>query len=118
MTATAKTPVANYTPAQEAEMKAQYVANPTPATVAAIAAALGKTTRSVIAKLARLEVYQKPETATKGETGAKKAELAKAIGTVLGLKSEVFETLEKASKPALEAVFKALANSKPIDGNE
>lgn len=118
MATATKTATVNYTPEQESTMKAQYVLNPTPATVAVIAATLGKTTRSVIAKLARLDVYQKPEVASKGETGAKKAELAKAIGSVLQLKPEVFETLEKASKPALEAVFKALANSKPIDGSE
>ena len=118
MATATKTATVNYTPAQEAEMKSQYVANPTPATVAALATAFGKTTRSVIAKLARLDVYVKPEVASKGETGAKKAELAKAIGTVLGMESTVYQTLEKASKPALDAIFKALANSKPIDGNE
>jgi hypothetical protein len=114
MTTANATKAVNYTPAQEAEMVAKYSANPTAETVAKLATAFGKTTRSVIAKLARLDVYVKPETATKGEAGAKKAEMAKAIGVVLGMPSEVYETLEKASKPALDAIFKALANSKPI----
>ena len=73
---TAKTATVNYTPDQETRMKADYVANPTPATVVTLATAFGKTTRSVIAKLSRLDVYVKPEVVSKGETSARKAELA------------------------------------------
>ena len=52
---TVKTP--NYTPEQTAEMKAQYVAAPNKATVEVIATKLGKTVRSVIAKLSKEGVY-------------------------------------------------------------
>ena len=46
----------NYTAEQTAKMVADYVAAPVKATVDAIAAELGKTTRSVIAKLSREKV--------------------------------------------------------------
>lgn len=114
MTATTAKTV-NYTPEQESQMKLEYVASPTPQTVAKLAAMFGKTTRSVIAKLARLEVYQKPETESKSDSGAKKAELAKAIGLVLQMSEPEYESLEKAGKQALEKIFKALANSKPLE---
>jgi K+/H+ antiporter YhaU regulatory subunit KhtT len=110
---TAKAP--NYTPEQSAMIEADYLANPTQETVEALAAKLGKSTRSIIAKLARLEVYKKKEYTTKtGDKVQKKDETADAIGAVLNLTEAETESLTKANKTALVKIFEALANSKPI----
>lgn len=74
MTATAKTVKAvNYTTEQAAEMVSEYLANPSQVTVEKIAAAMGKTVRSVVAKLSREKVYVAKVYATKtGEKVVKK----------------------------------------------
>ena len=109
----------NYTAEQTAKMVADYVAAPVKATVDAIAAELGKTTRSVIAKLSREKVYVKAERVTKtGEPIAKKDETADAIGAVLSLTEAEVTSLTKANKTALKKIFAALAASKPLDGDE
>ena len=117
--ATAKT--VNYTPEQTAELKAAYVAAPTAETVAMFADKFGKTVKSIVAKLSREGVYKKAEYVTKtGEKPVKKDTHADAIGAVLGLTEAETESLTKANKTALVKIFKALANSKPIepgDGN-
>ena len=51
----------NYTEAQTASMIETYKANPTRETVKALAEALGKSERSIIAKLSREKVYVKAE---------------------------------------------------------
>ena len=62
MTATTKTPKAvNYTAEQTAAMLAAYTAAPTVETVEQIAADLGKSVRSIVAKLSREGVYKKKE---------------------------------------------------------
>jgi len=116
MTATTKTAkVPNYTAEQTAELVAAYVANPTKETVDAFAKAFAKTSRSIVAKLSREKVYQKPEYATKtGEAVQKKDAVADAIGAILKLSEADTDSLAKANKKALKAVFDALANSKPI----
>ena len=82
--ATAKT--VNYTPEQTAAMVADYTANPTQATVEALAAALGKTTRSIVAKLSREKVYKAKEyTAKNGEKPVKKDDLADKLSGMFGL---------------------------------
>lgn len=114
---TVKTP--NYTDAQTATLKAAYVAAPTPATVEALAAQMGKTVRSIVAKLSKEGVYQKKEYVSKtGAKPVKKDAHADAIGAVLKLTEAETESLTKANKTALEKIFAALANSKPIDGDE
>jgi response regulator RpfG family c-di-GMP phosphodiesterase len=115
MTATTKTPKAvNYTPEQTAKIVADYAAG---VTVEAIAEALSKTTRSVIAKLSREGVYKAKEYKTKtGEKVEKKDATAEAIGTVLFLSEGEVDSLTKANKTALKKIFAALANSKPIEG--
>ena len=106
----------NYTPEQTAKMVADYVANPTSETVAAIAETLGKSVRSIVAKLSREGVYKKKEYTTKtGEKVQKKDETADAIGAILRLNENDIESLTKANKTALKAIFAALANSKPIE---
>ena len=114
--ATAKVKVVNYTAEQTAKMVADYEAG---VSADAIAQGLGKTLRSVVAKLSREGVYKKAERVTKtGEAIQKKDSVADAIGKVLSLTESETESLTKANKTALKKIFSALANSKPIDGNE
>ena len=104
--------VVNYTPEQTLKMVADYQAG---ATVETIAENMGKTVRSVVAKLSREGVYQKKVYKTKtGETVVKKDAHADAIGAILRLPENDIESLTKANKSALKAIFDALANSKPM----
>lgn len=116
---TAKT--VNYTPEQTTEMVSAYLADKSANTVNMLATKFGKSVRSIVAKLAREKqtdgspVYVAKEYKTKnGETVTKKDAVADAIGAVLGLAENDIESLTKATKPALQAIFSALANSKPI----
>lgn len=103
----------NYTVEQTVKMVADYQAG---VTVEAIAAELGKTVRSVVAKLSREKVYIKKEYKTKtGEKVVKKDARADAIGAILRLSENDIESLTKANKNALKMIFEALANSKPLD---
>ena len=89
----------NYTPEQTARMVADYEAG---MTVDAIAEALGKTVRSVVAKLSREKVYVAKAYKTKsGETPIKKDVHADFIGEALGLTEADTESLTKANKIAL-----------------
>lgn len=111
--------IVNYTDAQAAELKTAYVANPTKETVAAFAEKFGKTTRSIVAKLAKMEVYQKAEYVSKtGEKPVKKDAHADAIGAVLKMTEPEIESLTKANKTALVKIFQALASSKPLENGE
>jgi hypothetical protein len=106
--------VVNYTPEQTAKMAADYAAG---VTVEAIALAMGKTTRSVIAKLSREKLYvAKTYVSKTGAPVVKKDATADAIGAVLSLSEAEIESLTKANKTALVKIFAALAASKPIDG--
>lgn len=110
------TKVVNYTAEQTTKMVADYQAG---VTVEALAAEMGKTVRSIVAKLSREKVYKKKEYVTKtGEKAVKKDEHADAIGAILRLNENDIESLTKANKTALKAIFEALKNSKPIDGDE
>ena len=102
----------NYTAEQTAKMVADYAAG---VTVEMIAAELGKTVRSVVAKLSREKVYKAKEYKTKtGAPVVKKDAHADAIGAILKMTEAEIESLTKANKTALEKIFGALANSKPI----
>ena len=105
-----------YTAEQTVEIVAAYNAAPTDATVAAFAEKFGKTTKSIIAKLSREGVYKKKAYVSKaGEKPVKKDSVADAIGAILKLSEADTDSLAKANKKALQAVFLALANSKPLD---
>ena len=107
---TAKT--VNYTPEQSAQMVADYQAG---VTTEAIAEKLGKTVRSVVAKLSREGVYKAKTYVSKtGAPVVKKDAHADAIGAILKMTESEIESLTKANKTALEKIFSALANSKPI----
>ncbi len=98
---TAKT--VNYTPEMTATMLADYAAG---VTVEAIALSLGKTVRSVTAKLSREKVYvAKTYTNKVGEAVVKKDTVADAIGAKLGLTEAETESLTKANKTALQKIF-------------
>jgi hypothetical protein len=102
----------NYTAEQTAKLVADYKAG---ATVEAIASDLGKSVRSIVAKLSREGVYKAKEYKTKtGAPVVKKDAHADAIGAILKLTENETESLTKANKTALEKIFSALANSKPI----
>ena len=105
----------NYTAEQTAEMVSAYVANPSQETIAMFAEKFGKSVRSIVAKLSREKVYQAKSYETKnGEKPVKKDSVADAIGSILGLSEADTDSLAKANKKALQAVFNALANSKPV----
>jgi hypothetical protein len=102
----------NYTPEQTAALVADYRDG---ISVEQLAMQLGKSVRSIVAKLSREGVYQKKEYKTKtGEAVVKKDSVADAIGAILRLPENDVESLTKANKSALKAIFEALANSKPI----
>ena len=107
------TKTVNYTAEQTAQIVQGYANGET---VEALAQALGKSVRSVVAKLSREGVYQKKAYKTKtGEAVVKKDAHADAIGAILKLPENDVESLTKANKSALKAIFEALANSKPIE---
>ncbi len=102
----------NYTPEQTAMLKSEYLAG---ASVETLAAMVGKTVRSVVAKLSREGVYTAKAYVSKtGEKPVKKDTVADAIGAVLRLSEAETESLTKANKTALSKIFAALANSKPV----
>jgi nanoRNase/pAp phosphatase (c-di-AMP/oligoRNAs hydrolase) len=106
------TKAVNYTPEQTAQMVLDY-SNGT--TVEAIAEKMGKTVRSVVAKLSREKVYvAKTYVSKTGAPVIKKDAHADAIGAILKMTESEIESLTKANKTALEKIFSALANSKPI----
>lgn len=106
------TKAVNYTPEQSAKMVADYLAG---VTVEIIAENLGKTVRSVVAKLSREKVYvAKTYVSKTGAPVVKKDAHADAIAAILKLTEAETESLTKANKTALEKIFSALANSKPI----
>ena len=102
----------NYTPEQTLKMVADYQNG---VSVEMIASELGKSVRSVVAKLSREKAYKAKEYKTKtGEPVVKKDAHADAIGAILGMPENDIESLTKANKNALRAIFEALSNSKPI----
>jgi hypothetical protein len=114
MATSSKTVVVNYTPEQTVAIVADYTSG---VTVAQLAEKMGKTTRSIIAKLSREGVYQKKEYVSKtGEKVQKKDATADAIGAVLKMTEAEIESLTKANKTALVKIFTALANSVPVEG--
>lgn len=103
----------NYTPEQTAVLVSRYVDDKM--TVEALAEQFGKSVRSIVAKLSREGVYQKKVYVSKtGEPVQKKDQTADAIGAILRLSEADTDSLAKANKRALKAIFDALANSKPI----
>jgi putative heme iron utilization protein len=103
--------IANYTNAQVAEIKEAYLADKSEATVKALAEKLGKSTRSIVAKLAKEGVYQS-KAKEAGKRAMLKAEMVSEIAELVGKSEEVLESLEKATGPALMAVLTALRGNR------
>lgn len=102
----------NYTQEQTTKVVADYTNG---VTVEQIAEEMGKSVRSIVAKLSREGAYKKKEYVTKtGEAVVKKDQHADAIGAILQLSEPDTESLTKANKSALRAIFEALAASRPV----
>jgi transcription initiation factor TFIIIB Brf1 subunit/transcription initiation factor TFIIB len=95
------------------EITAKYVANPCAETVKEIAASLGVSERSAIAKLSSLGVYVKKVYITKSGTRPLSKEVyIERIADLLDIDFQVLECLEKCTKQALmmmEAKIRELA---------
>lgn len=105
---TAKT--LNYTPEQTAKMVADYKDG---VSVEMLAQEMGKTVRSIVAKLSREKVYQAKAYVSKtGEAPIKKDVHADFIGEALGLTEADTESLTKANKVALAKIVDFIRNEK------
>ena len=97
----------NYTEEMVTTMHSLYTANPTRETVDMLAEQLGKSVRSIIAKLSREGIYvAQPRVTKTGEPVVRKAELVAQINTHLG---KEFPTLVKASKADLQNLIDHLS---------
>lgn len=76
-------------------------------TVDAMAAEMGKSVRSVVAKLSQMKLYKAKETA-KAEVRMTKAQMVLAVEAKLGLEAGTLASFEKADKAALEALASAV----------
>lgn len=94
---TQATKAGQYSVEQTAQMVQEYTSG---ISVEAIATAMGKSVRSVIAKLSREGVYKAKEKAS-GTVTFTKAQVIDAIAAKLGVPAEKLESLEKATKEAL-----------------
>lgn len=94
----------NYTPEQTAQLVTGYQAG---VAVEQLAADMGKTVRSVVAKLSREGVYV-AKTKTAGAARVRKADLVDQLAAKCGVAPEVFESLEKANHDVLEALVARL----------
>lgn len=94
----------NYTQEVTADIVARYVAGEA---VEAIATAVGKSTRSIVAKLSREGVY-KSKAKAKGEARVTKDELVAKIAEHIGVAEDTIDSLEKATAGTLKIVLAAL----------
>ena len=94
----------NYTPEMTVQIVEAYKSGQT---AEQIAKETGKSTRSIVAKLAREGVYQ-AKTKTKNVQTVRKAELITEIAFAIGTNEELIESLEKATKEALELIARAV----------
>lgn len=94
----------NYTAEMTAKVVEMYKAGEA---VETIANAVGRTVRSVIAKLSREGVYAS-KAKTAGAKRVTKADLVGKIAEAIGADKDALESLEKASHEALEMVAKAI----------
>ncbi len=94
------TKAVNYTPEQETQIVDQYQAG---MSTDEIATMLGKSVRSVVAKLSRLGVY-KTKAKTAGETKTTKADLVALIEGRYAVEPGTFAEMEKLTKATLLAL--------------
>lgn len=94
--------VKTYTTDVILKISSQYQADPTPETVKLIAAELGVSDRSVIAKLSSLGIYKKQVYLNKaGAPPVRKEVYIQKIADLLGIDIQLLECLEKCTKQAL-----------------
>lgn len=106
------TKTVNYTTEQESAMTADYKAG---VSLQIIADGLGKSVRSVTAKLSRLGVYKpKAKEKAEGAQGQKKSEVAAAIGAVLLMSQAEIDSLSGCTKTVLEKLWKMICESQPV----
>lgn len=99
------TKTVNYTPEMTTDVVEAYKAGET---VESIAARIDRTVRSVVAKLAREGVYV-AKTKARGEAHTvRKADLIAEIAHSIDANEELLESLEKATKEALELIARAV----------
>ena len=98
-----ETKAQNYTPEQTKIIVDQYKQG---IPVEQIAEQLGKSTRSIVAKLSREGVYVAKSKQT--QPRVKKSELVERIAVAVGVPSELFESLEKANLEVLEQLANKL----------
>lgn len=98
--------IVNYTPEMTAKVLEAYASG---VSVETIAENMGKTVRSIVAKLSREGVYRRKEYVTKtGEKPVKKDATAENIGALVGLSEGEVDSLTKANKTALVKILEAL----------
>lgn len=85
--------------------------------VEALALEVGKSVRSVIAKLSREGVY-KAKAKALAQNKLTKAQMVSSIAVGLGVSEELVESLEKANHEALELVAKALGSKQVAEDFE
>lgn len=97
---TEKTAVVNYTEEQVTMLVEGYKAG---TSVEDLAVQVGKTVKSVVAKLSREGVYKAKAKAT-GKGATTKADLVAKLAVELDLDPKALQSLDKATKEALEAL--------------
>lgn len=97
----------NYTDAQISSLREQFCVEKL--SVETIALNMGKSVRSVVAKLAQLGLRSAANTTTAATNRVTKEDLVKSIADQLNLPYEQIEQLEKANKEALVLVLSAIA---------
>ena len=104
-----KKAIVNYTPEATAKAIADYAAG---VAVEKIAENLGKTVRSIVAKLSREGVYaKKVYTAKDGTKAESKADIVARIANRIGVNADALGSLETATKSALKLVESALLDA-------
>ena len=100
----------NYTSEQTAMLVEAYTANPSRVTVEKMAETLGKSVKSIVAKLSREKVYVKPVYATK--TGApviKKDSLIDKLSELVEFTENEASSFDHVNKTALVKLLAALS---------
>lgn len=107
---TNKKAVTNWTDAQVTMLETAYTGSECNASLDTMIA--GKTVAAVRSKLVSLGLYEKADPAAVkaagGTAAQRKIQIVSAIEILTGMPKDSLETLEKASKPQLEALAKAL----------
>ena len=97
---TTTTTTTNYSKEQEAQMMAEYSLEPTRSTVESLSKNMGKSVKSIIAKLVTLKVYVKAVKVSKsGKAVVRKSALVEQINSHFGF---AMPSLVKATKTDLQ----------------